>query len=117
MDIRLNEDQIEIARQARRFCENESPMEYVRAMFEDERGFTDDVWRKMVDMGWTALRIPEAYGGLDMDLMDLAVILEEMGRAMVPGPFFSNVLLAAEAIMAAGTEPQIERDNSRLASG
>ena len=117
MDIRLNEDQIEIARQARRFCENESPMEYVRAMFEDERGFTDDVWRKIVDMGWTALRIPEAYGGLDMDLMDLAVILEEMGRAMVPGPFFSNVLLAAEAIMEAGTEPQKERYLSRIATG
>jgi len=117
MDIRLNEDQIEIARQARRFCENESPMEYVRAMFEDERGFTDEIWGKMVEMGWTAMRIPEAHGGLDMDLMDLAVILEEMGRAVVPGPFFSTVLLAAEAIMEAGSGSQKEAYLPGIAEG
>ena len=49
MDIKLSEDQFEIARHARRFCENESSFEYVRAMFEDDRGFTDDVWAKMAE--------------------------------------------------------------------
>ncbi|MBU0735118.1 MAG: acyl-CoA dehydrogenase family protein, partial [Proteobacteria bacterium] len=73
MKIKLNDDQVEIARQARRFIDNECPMEYVREMFEDPRGFTDDSWRKMVEMGWTAMLLPEVYGGLDMDLMDLCV--------------------------------------------
>ncbi|MFH1241330.1 MAG: acyl-CoA dehydrogenase family protein [Pseudomonadota bacterium] len=117
MDIRLNEDQIEIARQARRFCENETPMEYVRAMIEDERGFTEGVWSKMTEMGWTALRIPEVYGGLNMELMDLAVILEEMGRGVVPGPFFSTVLLAAEAILETGSESQKGAYLTRIAEG
>ncbi|MBU2548195.1 MAG: acyl-CoA dehydrogenase family protein, partial [Proteobacteria bacterium] len=62
MDIKLSEDQVEMQRQARRFCENETPMEgYVRKMFEDERGFTDEIWAKMAEMGWTAMRIPEEY--------------------------------------------------------
>ncbi|MBW1815844.1 MAG: acyl-CoA/acyl-ACP dehydrogenase [Deltaproteobacteria bacterium] len=117
MDIKLNEDQIEIARQARRFCENESPMDYVRAMFEDDRGFTDEFWAKQAELGWMAMCVPEAYGGLDMTLMDLAVVLEEMGRAMVPGPFFSTVLLAAEAIAAAGNDSQKDTYLSAMAMG
>jgi len=117
MDIKLNEDQIEIARQARRFCENESPMAYVRAMFEDDRGFTDPFWAKQAEMGWAAMCVPEAYGGLAMGLMDLAVVLEEMGRAMTPGPFFSTVCMAAEAVMAAGNDSQKAAYLSPMAMG
>jgi len=117
MDIKLSEDQIEIARQARRFCENETPIAYVRTMFSEPRGFTDEIWSKMADMGWMAMRVPEAYGGLGMELMDMAVILEEMGRAVVPGPFFSTVLLAAEVIMEAGSDSQKERYLSGIAAG
>jgi len=117
MDIKLNEDQVEITRQARRFCENEAPMDYVRDMFEGERGFTDEFWTKMVEMGWTAMRIPETYDGLDMELLDLAVILEEMGRAVVPGPFFSTVLLAADTIKEAGTDSQKENYLPGIAAG
>ena len=117
MDIKLNEDQIEIARQARRFCENESPMDYVRDMFEDERGYKDEIWTKMVEMGWTAMCIPEAYGGLEMEILDLAVVLEEMGRAVLPGPFFSAVLLAAEALKEAGTNTQKEHYLAGIAAG
>jgi alkylation response protein AidB-like acyl-CoA dehydrogenase len=117
MDVKLNEDQIEIARQARRFCENESPMDYVRAMFADDRGFTDEFWAKQAEMGWLAMCIPELYGGLDMPLMDLAVVLEEMGRALVPGPFFSTALLAAEAVSAAGNDSQKETYLSAMAAG
>ena len=117
MDIKLNEDQVEITRQARRFFENESPIGFVRAMFEDDRGFTDEFWSKMVEMGWPAMRIPEAYDGLEMGLLDLAVVLEEMGRALVPGPFFSTVLLAADTIKAAGTDSQKENYLPKVAAG
>jgi len=95
MDIKLNEEQVEISRQARRFCENETPMEaYVRVMFEDERGFTDEVWGKMTEMGWLSMCIPEDFDGLGMELIDLCLVQEELGRAVVPGPFFSTVMLS-----------------------
>jgi len=101
--IKLNHDQVEIARQARRFIENEFPMEFVRDMFEDPSGFTDEAWGKMVEMGWTAMLLPESCGGLDMALMDLCLIFEEMGRNVTPGPLFSTVLLAAETVKEGGT--------------
>ena len=109
MDIKLSEDQIEIARQARRFCENESPMEFVRAMYADDQGFTEDLWTKMAEMGWTAMCIPEPYGGLDLDLLDLAVLLEEMGRALLPGPFFTTVVLGGLLVLENGSEEQRQR--------
>lgn len=117
MEIALNEDQIEIARQARRFLENESPMAFVRSMFEDERGFTDAFWTKMVEMGWTAMTLPEAHGGLGMNLLDLVVVLMEMGRSVMPGPFFSTVLLAAETILQAGSEAQKQKILPSVAAG
>lgn len=117
MDIKLNDDQLEIARQARRFCENETPPEFVFEMFEDEQGLTDEVWNKMVEMGWTAMRIPEEYDGLGMDFMDLAVVLMEMGRAVAPGPFFSTVVLAAEIIGFAGSEEQKKKYLPAIALG
>ncbi len=117
MDIKLSEDQLEIAKHARRFCENESSIEYVRSMFEDERGFTDEVWGKMADMGWMGMRLPEDYGGLGLGLMDLAVVLEEMGRGVAPGPFFSTVLLAGETLMQAAGEEQKSGYLPGIASG
>ncbi|MBW2063137.1 MAG: acyl-CoA/acyl-ACP dehydrogenase [Deltaproteobacteria bacterium] len=106
MDISFNEDQIEIRNQARRFLENECPIEYVRDMFEDEQGFTDEIWGKMAEMGWMGMHIPEEYDGIGLGLTDLCIVLEEMGRALTPGPYFSTVMLAAEAIIEAGNESQ-----------
>jgi alkylation response protein AidB-like acyl-CoA dehydrogenase len=117
MEIRLSNEQTEIARQARRFFEKECPMEYVRAMAEDERGITDEVWKGMADMGWHAMRIPEAYNGLGMEMTDTAVLMEEMGRAVLPGPFFSTVLLAAEIVLEAGSEERKERVLGPIARG
>jgi len=117
MKVRLNEDQIEISRQARRFFENECPVTYVREMFDGQRGFKDEVWAKMVEMGWTAMLLPEAYGGLEMGLVDLSVLFEEMGRFVVPGPLFSTVLLGAEAVKAAGTEAQKQKYLAAIAAG
>ena len=86
MDIRFNDDQIEIANQARRFFANECPPDFVREMYEDERGFTDELWTRMTEMGWMGMRIPGDYGGIGLELMDLCIVLEEMGRAVLPGP-------------------------------
>ena len=117
MEIILNQDQKEIARQAGRFCENELPMTLVRRMMEDEKGFSDSIWEKMAEMGWTAMLIPEEYGGLDLTLLDLCLVLQEMGRVAAPGPFFSSTVLAAETIKAAGTQDQKQKYLPDLASG
>ena len=117
MDVTLDKIQMDIAKEARRFLDKECPTDYAREMYEDERGFTDDIWTKMTDMDWMRVRIPEIYGGMDMDQMDLTMVLEEMGRVVLPGPFFSTVLLAAEAIMEAGSDSQKEQYLTRIAAG
>lgn len=117
MDIRLTEDQVEISRQARRFCENECPAELARAAYDDPDRFTDALWQKMAEMGWTAMLLPEEYDGLNLDLMDLAVVLEEMGRTVCPGPFVSTVLMFGELLKAAGNADQKAKYLPRLASG
>lgn len=117
MDISINEVQTDIAREARRFLKKECPVDFVRDMFEDPRGFTDDLWKKMMEMDWMAMRIPEKYGGMGMEQMDLGMVLEEMGRAVLPGPFFSTVVLAAEAILEAGNETQKEKYLPKIGGG
>lgn len=117
MDIKLSDIQLDIAKEARRFLEKESPMEFVREMFEDERGYTDSLWKKMSEMDWMKIRIPEAYGGAEMDQLDLCILLEEMGRAVMPGPYFSSVQLAAEVILAAGSEDQKKEYLPKIAEG
>ncbi|MCA1959170.1 MAG: acyl-CoA/acyl-ACP dehydrogenase [Desulfomonile sp.] len=117
MDVRFNEDQIEIARQARKFFEKECPIARVRELFEDEEGFSREIWQKMAELGWMGMHIPEAYGGLGMDFTYQTVLLEEMGRALLPGPFFSTVALAAESILEAGTDEQKEHYLPGIAGG
>jgi alkylation response protein AidB-like acyl-CoA dehydrogenase len=117
MDITLSKEQQDIAKEARRFLTKECPFDYVREMYENDQGYTDDIWKKMVEMDWMAMRIPEAYGGLGMDQIDLTMVLEETGRAVLPGPFFSTVMLAAEAIIEAGTEQQKDKYLSAIADG
>ena len=56
----------------------------------DARGYTTDLWESMADLGWMGLPFPSEYGGSDGTLTDLAVLLEEFGRALVPGPFFNS---------------------------
>ena len=117
MDISFNDDQIEIANQARRFFENECPPDFVREMYEDERGFTDALWTKMTEMGWMGMRIPDTYGGIGLELMDLCIVLEEMGRAVLAGPFFATVLLASEFVLEAGKDFQKQHYLPKIAEG
>ena len=117
MEISLSKTQKNILKEARRFLKKECATDYVLAMVDDERGFTEDIWDKMAEMDWMAMRIPEAYGGMELEQIDINMVLEEMGRAVVPGPFFSTVMLAAEAIMEAGNVSQKENYLGRIAEG
>ena len=93
MDLGLNETQQMLKNSAREFLSQECPHTLVRAMEEDEKGYSPQLWQKMVDLGWTSLPFPEEYGGNGGNFLDLAVLLEETGRALLPGPFFSTVVL------------------------
>ena len=91
-----------------RSCDAEAPKEYVRRMAEhDDAGITPEVWRKIVDLGWTGVLVPEAQGGLGLGIVDAVVVQEEMGRAVFPGPFFSSAILATLAARALGLDERL----------
>lgn len=106
MDLGLNETQQMLKNSAREFLQAECPDTYVRAMEDDERGYTPEMWQKVAEQGWLGLIFPEEYGGVGLTYLDLSVLLEEMGRALLPGPFFSTIVMGGMAIMDAGTAQQ-----------
>ncbi len=117
MDITLSKAQQDISKEARRFLKKECSPDFVQEMFEDDKGYTDDLWSKIVELDWPAMCIPEQYGGMGLDLLDLIMVLEETGRALMPGPFFSTILLGAETIIAAGNDSQKETYLPKIANG
>src|SRR5438874_12995377 len=78
MDFGFSEEQEMLRKSARDFLAKESPMTYVRQMMEDDRGFRDEQWRKMAELGWLGLILPEEHGGAGGDFVDMVVVLEEM---------------------------------------
>ena len=105
MDLGLSEEQELLKNSAREFLENECPEEHVRAMEEDERGYSAELWKKMADLGWHGLAIPEEYGGAGFSYLDLCILVEEVGRALLPGPFIPNASCAG-ALILGGTDAQ-----------
>ncbi len=108
MDFGLNDDQETLQRYARDFLEKECPSTFVRAQMDSETAHDAAFYKKMAGLGWMAIAIPEEFGGQGQgnDYVDLAVLVEEMGRAVVPGAFFATVCLAAPVILDAGTDAQ-----------
>lgn len=97
MEFTFSDDQDQLRTAVRSFMERDCPPSYWRSMLEDERGFTDEVWTKIVDLGWTGLLVPASAGGLGLGMVDLCVVMEEMGRAPFAGPFFSSAVQATLA--------------------
>src|SRR5262245_30942855 len=117
MDFGFSEEQEMLRSSARDFLTKEAPMTYVRKMMEDERGFTDDLWRKMADLGWMGLILPEEHGGSGLNFVDMIVVLEEMGRVVLPGPFFSSVIVGGVALAEGGSAAQKKAYLPKLATG
>src|SRR5271154_5926064 len=90
---------------ARGLLEKECPPSLVRRLMEDRLGYAPALWKTMADLGWLGLVIPEKFGGAGLGYLDLVVVLEEMGRVLLPAPFIPTVLFA-EAIKRAGSERQ-----------
>jgi alkylation response protein AidB-like acyl-CoA dehydrogenase len=101
MDFTFSADQDALRDAVRAFMQAEAPKEYVRRMAEhDDAGITPELWRKIVDLGWTGLLVPEEQGGLGLGVVDAVVVQEEMGRAVFPGPYFSSAVTATLAARA-----------------
>ncbi len=117
MNFELGEEQVMLKTSAREFLDKECPKKLVRQMMTDEKGYSPEMWKKMADLGWLGLVFPEQYSGVGSSFLDLAVLLQEMGRALVPGPFMSTVVLCGRPIAAAGTEEQKSKFLSKIANG
>ena len=117
MDFGFSEEQEMLRKSARDFLAKECPMTYVRQMMEDERGFRDEQWQQMAGLGWMGLILPEEHGGAGLDFVDLIVVLEEMGRVVLPGPFFSTVVLGGAALLEGGSAAQKKELLPKLAAG
>jgi alkylation response protein AidB-like acyl-CoA dehydrogenase len=117
MDFNLTDEQKMLKDAARGFCEKMSSKDYVLDMEKDATGYTPELWNGIVELGWTGLIFPEQYGGVGMGFTDLIVLLEEMGRMCVPGPFFSTVVLGGYALLEGGSETQKSKYLPRVATG
>src|SRR5712691_7486176 len=105
-----------LRRSAREFLAKECSPKVVRKLMESADGYDEALSKKISRLGWTALGIPEQYGGVGT-FLDLVVVLEEAGRALLPGPFFATMGLAVPALLEAGTEAQKKAALGAIASG
>jgi alkylation response protein AidB-like acyl-CoA dehydrogenase len=103
MEFDLNEIQKLFQRSARELFSQECPSVLVRETTEKDVPHAENIWKHLVDQGWTGLIFPEEIGGLGLGMVEMAVAFEEMGRALVPGPYLSTVPLAGTALLAAGS--------------
>ncbi len=108
MQLVLSEDQELLAKTAADLAAEHSPVSRVRRLrdSDDPDGFSRALWKQMAELGWVGIPFPERYGGADMGLADLAVILEALGRTLAPEPFLSTVLLGGQALLLGGSEAQ-----------
>lgn len=106
MDLELSKEQKALKSSAREFLKKECPPEQMRNMKDDQTGYSPVLWKKMAELGWMGVAIPERYDGLGGDFIELAIILESMGEVCCPGPFFSTVVLGGLTLLDAGSEEQ-----------
>jgi alkylation response protein AidB-like acyl-CoA dehydrogenase len=116
MDFAFSEEQEMLRRSARDFLAKECGSKVVRKLMEGADAYDPALWKKMAALGWTALGIPERYGGAGT-FLDLIVVLEECGRALLPGPYFATMGLAVPALIEAGSEAQKKEALGAIAEG
>src|ERR1700723_4661670 len=104
MQFGLSESQQMLKDNARKFLAGECPMEEVRRLMETDTAYDETLWKKMAEQGYTGIIFPEEYGGVGLGRVELALLMEEAGRALLPGPFFSTVPLAGAVLDAIASD-------------
>src|SRR5258708_33405038 len=117
MDIGFSEEQELLRDTAGKLLEGECPTKFVREMMATEHAVTDAFWRQLAENGWLGITYPEEDGGSGLGLVDLVVLMEEIGRAVMPGPYPATVLLGGAAIAAAGSAAQRREWLPRIVAG
>jgi acyl-CoA dehydrogenase len=117
MNFDLSDEQKMLAEQARGLLAERSTYDHLRKLIDAGGQWDESLWRELATMGFLGVTIPEGYGGLGMSALDLGVIAQELGRVNAAVPFFSSIVLAADAIRLAGSEAQRARWLPGLASG
>lgn len=118
MKFSFSEEQDEFRLMLRRFLEDKSPPSEVRRLMETDEGCDRQVWQQLSqDLGLTAVHIPEAYGGQGFGVSELAIAVEEMGRALLCAPYFASTVMAATAILKAGSGEEKRKYLPRIAAG
>ena len=117
MDFGFSEEQEMLRDAAKRFLADNCSTKFVRQMMADTTAHNQDFWKKLVGLGWPGLLIPEEFGGQGGSFLDMTVIVEEAGKAILPGPFFTAALLAAPLLIEAGTDEQKKNILPRMAKG
>jgi len=116
MDLRFTETQEILKKMARDFLTTECPKTLVRKLEQSEKGYSPELWKKLAELGWMGLIIPEEYGGMGYTFQDLVVLLEEIGRNILPGPLIATVT-GTFPILEAGTEEQKKELLPKIAQG
>ena len=119
MDLVLNEEQELLQRTAREFVSARSSVRRIRALRDrnDPDGFSRELWQEMAGLGWLGITLPETYGGAGLGAMEQMVVLEELGRGLMPEPMLSTVLLGANALLLGGSEAQKQAHLPGVAAG
>jgi alkylation response protein AidB-like acyl-CoA dehydrogenase len=117
MDFDFSEQQNMLKTMAADFLSKECTRARVRELEKDRKGYDPVVWDKMVELGWQGLILPEQYGGMGAGFLDLVVLMEEMGKNILPGPFFTTVALCAVPLIRFGRESQKAGYLPLIASG
>jgi alkylation response protein AidB-like acyl-CoA dehydrogenase len=118
MNFAFSEEQEELRRTVRSFLEQKSPEAEVRRLMETDEGYDPAVWRQMGEqLGLQGLAIPEEFGGSGYSFVELAIVVEEMGRRLLAAPFFSSSVLAAEALLQSGDDAAKKEHLPGIATG
>jgi alkylation response protein AidB-like acyl-CoA dehydrogenase len=117
MYLALSDEQKLLTQTVRSFVKNELPSSKVRQIIATETAFDADLWQKMAEQGWMSLTVPTEFGGIGESWLTVAVLFEELGRGLVPGPFLATVGLAAPLLAAAGSLEQLTRWLPAIAEG
>ena len=118
MQYTFTSEQHQFREMVQRFLKEKSPPSEVRRLMETEEGFDEGIWKQLsVELGLQSLSVPEQYGGAGFGFVEVGIVMEEMGRSLLCAPYFSSSVLAASAILNAGSEAQKQLLLPEIASG
>lgn len=117
MDFSLSDEQEMLKRSAKDFLKKEPSVRLFQGTPQDEKGYSSQLWHKMADLGWQGLVFPEDYGGQSGSFLDLVILLEEIGYALLTSPFFASIILGGLSVLEAGSEQQKRRYLPKVTKG